>query len=157
MRQVHQHSIRLRFCWQSRELKTKKLKAKLKNRHSAIKLALLDQTIISGIGNIYASEALYFSGISPRREASGISIKQLSSLIDAVRQVLKKAIAAGGSTLHDYRQPNGNTGYFQFQHAVYGKKGQKCPLCVYPSKKCGGIRQIIQGGRSTYYCPCLQK
>jgi len=133
------------------------LKNKLGGRRIPIKVALLDQTIISGIGNIYASEALYFARISPLRESDKVSLKELTRLIKSVREVLTKAINAGGSTLHDYRKPDGNIGYFQFQHAVYGKDGQKCPCCVFPDRPCKGIRKSVQGGRSTYYCPHLQK
>ena len=133
------------------------LKKKLAKKHVSIKIALLDQTIISGIGNIYASEALYLAQISPLRESTKISTKELSGLIKAVRDVFKKAIAAGGSTLHDYKKPNGDIGYFQLQHTVYGKEGKKCPHCIYPSKPCQGIQKVTQGGRSTYYCPHLQK
>ena len=133
------------------------LKDKLIGKKIPIKQALLDQTIISGIGNIYASEALYLARISPLRESCSITKKELKNLIEAVREVLEKAIKAGGSTLHDYRKPDGDIGYFQFQHAVYGKDGQKCPYCVFPNKHCKGIRKLVQGGRSTYFCPHLQK
>lgn len=133
------------------------LKDKLKGKRIPIKQALLDQTIISGIGNIYASEALYLAHISPLRESFEITSKELKNLINAVREVLHKAIKAGGSTLHDYRKPDGDIGYFQLQHAVYGKEGQKCPNCLFPNKPCKGILKLVQGGRSTYYCPHLQK
>lgn len=133
------------------------LKDKLRGKKIPIKQALLDQTIISGIGNIYASEALYLARISPLRESLTITHKELKNLIEAIREVLEKAIKAGGSTLHDYRKPDGDIGYFQLQHAVYGKDGQKCPCCIYPNKPCKGIRKLVQGGRSTYFCPHLQK
>ena len=133
------------------------LKDKLNGKRIPIKQALLDQTIISGIGNIYASEALYLARISPLRESFKITSKELKNLIDAVRDVLNKAIKSGGSTLHDYRKPDGDIGYFQLQHAVYGKDGQKCPNCLFPNKPCKGILKLVQGGRSTYYCPHLQK
>ena len=133
------------------------LKSKLAKKRIPIKIALLDQEIISGIGNIYASEALYVARISPLREANKIKINELRCLIEAVREVLTKAIAAGGSTLHDYRRPDGDIGYFQLQHTVYGKDGKKCPCCVAPDKRCKGILKLVQGGRSTYYCPHLQK
>lgn len=133
------------------------LKDKLKEKRIPIKQALLDQRIISGIGNIYASEALYLARISPLRESFKITQHELKNLIDAVQEVLNKAIKAGGSTLHDYRKPDGDIGYFQLQHTVYGKEGQKCPNCPFPSKPCKGIQKLVQGGRSTYYCPHLQK
>lgn len=126
---------------------------KLKNKTIPIKVALLDQTIISGIGNIYASEALYEARISPLRQCLSLTPAEGERLIESVRHVLKKAIDAGGSTLHDYRKPDGDIGYFQFQHAVYGKTGQKCPNCVCKE----GICHCVQGGRSTYYCKRLQK
>lgn len=138
------------------ELTAGYLESKLKNRNTPIKIALLDQSVISGIGNIYASEALYEARISPLRGSRSLTTKERANLIEAVRLILRKAIAAGGSTLHDYKKPDGDIGYFQLQHAVYGKDGQACPNGC-KNKKCGGIRKIIQGGRSTYYCPHLQK
>ena len=125
-----------------------------KNKNVLIKIALLDQHIISGIGNIYASEALYEARISPLCPSSLLSMKELEKLIEAIRIILKKAIDAGGSTLHDYKQPDGHTGYFQFQHSVYGKDGQHCPHCTCHKD---GILKLTLGGRSTYYCPHLQK
>ena len=133
------------------------LKGKLRGKKVPIKQALLDQTIISGIGNIYASEALYLARISPLRESHKVTPKELKNLIEAIKEVLEKAIKAGGSTLHDYRKPDGDIGYFQLQHAVYGKDGQKCPCCIFPNKHCKGIKKIVQSGRSTYFCPHLQK
>ena len=130
------------------------LTEKLSHKKAPIKVALLDQSIISGIGNIYASEALYDARISPLRESCSLTKKELKKLIESVRLILKKAIDAGGSTLHDYHKPDGSTGYFQFQHCVYGKDGQKCPHCTC---KTGKIIKIVQTGRSTYYCEHLQK
>ncbi|MBR2274273.1 MAG: bifunctional DNA-formamidopyrimidine glycosylase/DNA-(apurinic or apyrimidinic site) lyase [Alphaproteobacteria bacterium] len=126
----------------------------LRNKKTPIKQALLDQSIVCGIGNIYASEALYKSGISPLRNSSSLKKTEINRLIIAIRGVLQDAIQAGGSTLHDYRKPDGSTGYFQLQHAVYGRDGQCCPNCV-----CGknNITKIFQAGRSTYYCPHRQK
>lgn len=130
--------------------------AKLCHKKTAIKIALLDQSIVNGIGNIYASEALYAPRISPLRECCSLSKQEISNLINAVRKTLQKAIDAGGSTLRDYRKPDGSMGYFQHMHCVYGKAGQKCPDC-----SCNGctegIKKIIQGGRSTFYCRHLQK
>lgn len=133
------------------------LKNKFKNKKLPIKVALLDQSIICGIGNIYASEALYSARISPLRFCDNITEQELQTLIFAIRETLSKAIKAGGSTLHDYRKPDGSTGYFQLQHAVYGKEGQTCPDCVCSLKKCKGIQKVILDGRSTFYCPYLQK
>lgn len=130
---------------------------KLKNKKIAIKIALLDQSIINGIGNIYASEALYLSRILPDREAKSLNHDECESLIEAIRSVLDKAIQAGGSTLRDYVKPDGSTGYFQNQHCVYNKTGQRCPDCKCDFNKTKGIKKITQGGRSTFYCPTLQK
>lgn len=133
------------------------LYSKFKNKKTAVKIALLDQEIIAGIGNIYASEALYAARILPTRPANSLSLKESQTLAEAVRQVLTKAIAAGGSTLKDYRKPDGSMGYFQNAHCVYGKTGQPCPDCqCHLQKKCE-IQKIVLGGRSTFYCPILQK
>ena len=130
------------------------LSKKLKKKKTSIKTVLLDQSIIAGIGNIYASEALYGARISPLRESCSLSLQEISDLIKAIKATLKKAIDAGGSTLHDYRKPNGDIGYFQLQHCVYGKEGKPCPHCTCSTKK---ILRIIQNNRSTYYCDKLQK
>lgn len=139
------------------ELSVSYLQHKLQNKNVSIKIALLDQTIICGIGNIYASEALYDARISPLRCCNDVSIEELKRLIVSIQKILRKAINAGGSTLHDYRKPDGSTGYFQLQHAVYGKEGKPCPHCICCSSDGKGILKITQGGRSTFYCPYLQK
>ena len=131
--------------------------SKIARKQIPIKVALLDQSIICGIGNIYASEALYLARISPLRLCCNISVEECSILVVAVRDILNKAIEAGGSTLRDYRQPDGSMGYFQMQHAVYGKEGICCPDCVCSCPKSCGIKRITQAGRSTYYCDYLQK
>ncbi len=131
--------------------------SKITHKQIPIKVALLDQSIVCGIGNIYASEALYLAHISPLRLCCNVSVDECSSLVSAVRDTLRKAIKAGGSTLRDYRQPDGSMGYFQMQHAVYGKEGLCCPDCVCNCPKHGGIKRITQAGRSTYYCDYLQK
>lgn len=133
------------------------LKDKLLNKKIPIKVALLDQEIIAGIGNIYASEILFGARISPLRAANQISLEECEKIIKNTREVLRKAIAAGGSTLRDYEKPDGSLGYFQHQHCVYGKNGQKCPVCDCDVCKNGGIQKIIQAGRSTFYCPNKQK
>lgn len=130
---------------------------KLKNKKIPIKVALLDQAIVNGIGNIYASEALYMAGIMPDRLASDISLNECKALLQSVREVLQKAIKAGGSTLRDYRKPDGSMGYFQNMHCVYNKTGQKCPQCTCDIKVTGGIKKIVQAGRSTFYCSTKQK
>lgn len=139
------------------ELNANYLFSHLKNKKIPIKVALLDQSIINGIGNIYASEALYLANILPTRCANEISIKECESLIKAVRDTLEKAIAAGGSTLRDYRRPDGSMGYFQNMHCVYNKTGQKCPTCTCDIAKTGGIQKITQAGRSSFYCATKQK
>lgn len=133
------------------------LRQKLKTKKLAVKSALLDQTIISGIGNIYASEALYTARIHPERSADSLDLKACTDLVAAIRRVLHQAIEAGGSTLKDYRKPDGSMGYFQNVHCVYNKTGKRCPDCICDLCETGGIRKIVQGGRSTFYCETLQK
>ncbi len=129
------------------------LAARLKGKNTPIKAALLDQRVVAGIGNIYASEALYRAGISPRRTARTVQGGRATKLAAAIRDVLGEAIAAGGSTLRDHRQPNGELGYFQHTFRVYDRAGEPCPGC-----DCGGvIRQIVQSGRSTFYCTHRQR
>lgn len=130
---------------------------KLANRKCAIKLSLLNQEIICGIGNIYASEILYLARIHPQRPSESINLLQAAEIIKQTRIVLQKAIDAGGSTIHDFRRPDGDIGYFQEQHCVYNKTGKRCPDCCCKIEKTGGIQKIVQGGRSTFYCPVLQK
>ena len=110
-----------------RELTPQTLAAKLKGKKTSIKAALLDQRLIAGIGNIYACEALYYAGISPKRLAGKCSREQIEKLIPAIKKVLNAAIAAGGSSLRDYVQSDGELGYFQHQFAVYGREGKPCP------------------------------
>ena len=141
----------------AKDLNAEYLFAKLQKKKIAIKPALLDQSIINGIGNIYASEILYLAKISPLRLANEISIDECKILIEKTREVLEKAIAAGGSTIHDYKKPDGSLGYFQNMHCVYNKTGQKCPNCVCSGKDEERIRKIVQAGRSTFYCPNIQK
>jgi formamidopyrimidine-DNA glycosylase len=133
------------------------LYSKLKNKRNPIKMLLLDQSIINGIGNIYASEALYDSGISPLREGYSLNNSELEKLITSIRKILEKAIKAGGSTLKDYRKPDGSMGYFQNAHCVYDKEGHRCPNCTCNIEKTKGILRIVQGGRSTFYCETKQK
>ena len=133
------------------------LAEKLKNKNIPIKTALLDQSIITGIGNIYASESLYLAQINPNRAANSLSLPECGKLIKSVIAVLTKAIAAGGSTLKDYQKPDGSLGYFQNMHCVYNKTGQKCPDCSCDINQTGGIRKTVLGGRSTFFCPVRQK
>lgn len=129
----------------------------LQKRKKQIKPMLLDQKLIAGIGNIYASEILYAAGISPMRAADKITKAECKTIIEKIRSVLKLAIDNGGSTLHDYQRPDGSLGYFQNLHCVYNKTGQRCPMCVCQSNPDGGIRKIVQDGRSTFFCPVKQK
>lgn len=124
-------------------------------RKMPVKAALLDQSVVAGIGNIYACEALYRSGIAPQRAASSISGEEAGRLAPAIREVLAEAIAAGGSTLRDHRLTDGSLGYFQHRFAVYDREGAACPDC--DCKDPAGIVRIVQGGRSTFYCPARQE
>jgi formamidopyrimidine-DNA glycosylase len=125
----------------------------LKGKKTPIKAALLDQGVIAGIGNIYACEALFRAGISPKRLAAKIQPASIGPLVRAIKKVLKEAIKAGGSSLRDYKKADGELGYFQHHFAVYDRAGQQCP-----KKGCGGtVKRIAQGGRSSFYCPVCQK
>ncbi len=129
------------------------LAAALKGKKTSIKAALLDQRVVAGIGNIYACEALFRAHLSPRRKASTISGERAKALVAAIKDVLRDAIKAGGSTLRDYKKSDGGMGYFQHRFEVYDREGEPCP-----AKGCKGtIRRIVQTGRSTFYCPSCQK
>lgn len=126
------------------------LKRRLAGRTAAIKLLLLNQKIVAGLGNIYVCEALYRAGIHPRRAGGSISMERLKRLALAIHDVLEEAIAAGGSTLRDFSSPSGELGYFSKKFAVYDREGQSCA--------CGGrVKRIVQGGRSTFFCPKCQR
>jgi formamidopyrimidine-DNA glycosylase len=132
------------------DLDAQELKRRLAGRTAAIKLLLLDQRIVAGLGNIYVCEALYRAGIHPARSGGSISPERLRRLVPAIHDVLAEAIAAGGSTLRDFAAPDGELGYFPKSFAVYDREGQPCA--------CGGmVRRIVQGGRSTFYCPRCQR
>lgn len=126
---------------------------RLRGRRMPVKAALLDQGIVAGIGNIYASEALHRAGIAPTRPAGRIAPARIERLVTAVRDVLTEAIAAGGSSLRDHRQANGELGYFQHAFRVYDRAGERCPRPGCP----GTIRRIVQSGRSTFHCPACQR
>jgi formamidopyrimidine-DNA glycosylase len=132
------------------------LLAALRGKTVSIKAALLDQKIVAGIGNIYASEALFRARISPRRLAGDVGATRVERLVPAIRQTLTEAIAAGGSSLRDYVQPNGELGYFQHAWKVYGRAGEACERCP-GAPACAGIRCFTQGGRSSFYCPRTQR
>ncbi|MDH3472153.1 MAG: bifunctional DNA-formamidopyrimidine glycosylase/DNA-(apurinic or apyrimidinic site) lyase [Rhodospirillales bacterium] len=129
------------------------LAALLKGKRTPIKAALLDQRVVAGIGNIYACEALYFAGLSPRRQACTVQGGRAERLAAAIRDVLDRAIAAGGSSLRDYVQADGELGYFQHQWAVYDREDASCPDCDCAK----GIRRLVQANRSTFYCPRRQR
>ena len=132
------------------DLDARELKRRLAGRKAAIKLMLLDQAIVAGLGNIYVCEALHRAGIHPTRAAGSVSRERLGRLVPAIHEVLAEAIAAGGSTLRDFAAPDGELGYFPKSFGVYDREGQRCP--------CGGtVRRIVQGGRSTFYCPQCQR
>jgi formamidopyrimidine-DNA glycosylase len=128
----------------------------LKGRKTAIKLALLDQHVVAGVGNIYDCEALFHAGISPLRQALSLNGGEAEKLAASIKKVLRGAIAAGGSSLRDYRHTNGETGTFQQKLAVYGREGKACPGCTCDVARTGGVLRISQGGRSTFYCPRKQ-
>lgn len=125
----------------------------LSGRAMPIKTALLDQKIVAGLGNIYVCEVLHRAGISPRTPAGKIPKKRREALVPIIREVLNEAIAAGGSSLKDYRQADGELGYFQHNFRVYGREGEPCQ-----SADCNGeIHRIVQSGRSSFYCPKCQR
>ena len=125
----------------------------LKDKASPIKSALLDQRIVAGLGNIYVCETLYRAGISPLRKAGQLSKPRVRSLVPIIRQVLNEAIEAGGSSLKDFRQADGDLGYFQHSFDVYGREGEPCrsPECT------SHIKRVVQSGRSSFYCARCQR
>jgi len=120
-------------------------------RKAPIKSALLNQKLLRGVGNIYADESLFRAGIRPRRRASSTTRQQLTKLHAAVKAVLTEAIALGGSSISDYVDADGEEGFFQLQHRVYGREGEPCLVCKTP------IKRIVIAGRSSHYCPKCQK
>ena len=133
------------------------LQAGLAGRRGPLKTALLDQHLVAGLGNIYVCEALFRAGLSPRRRADTVRGVRAERLVAAIKAVLADALAAGGSTLRDHRLPTGELGYFQLLHGVYGRAGEACPGCTCDRARTGGIKQIIQSGRSTFYCAARQR
>jgi formamidopyrimidine-DNA glycosylase len=129
------------------------LVAALAGKMTPIKSALLDQRTVAGLGNIYVCEALFRAGVSPRRLAASIGRSRVDRLVAGIKSVLTEAIEAGGSSLRDYVQADGELGYFQHRWAVYGHEGDPCPGC-----DCGGgVRRIVQAGRSTFFCAKRQR
>ena len=124
----------------------------LRGKRTPIKSALLDQRVIAGLGNIYVCEALWRSRISPKRQAAKVKPRSIESLVRAIKEVLREAIAAGGSSLRDHRRTTGELGNFQKTFAVYDREGEACMR-----RACRGrIKRIVQSGRSTFYCPSCQ-
>jgi len=129
------------------------LVARFRGRNTPVKAALLDQRVVAGLGNIYVCEVLHRAGLSPRRKAGRIAARRVAALMPVIREVLAEAIEAGGSSLRDYRQADGELGYFQHAFRVYDREGQPCP-----APGCGGrIARIVQSGRSSFYCPACQR
>lgn len=120
------------------------------SRGAAVKTALLDQSLLAGVGNIYADEALFAAGILPTRPARSLALEECQRLVRALRRVLRAAIAAGGSTVSDFLQADGEPGSYQRNHRVYGRAGEACPRCG------GAIARIVLGQRSAHFCPRCQ-
>jgi formamidopyrimidine-DNA glycosylase len=139
------------------ELNAANLARLFAGKTAPLKTALSDQRLIAGLGNIYVSEALHRAGLSPRRAAgsivrkNGAPTERAERLAQAIREVLEEAVAAGGSSLRDHRQTNGELGYFQHKFRVYDRKGQACPRCR------GVVKRIVQAGRATFFCGACQK
>lgn len=127
------------------------LAAALKGKKTPMKAALLDQAVVAGLGNIYVCEALFRAGIDPKRLAGSVKLEKLAKLVQAIKAVLREAIKAGGSSLRDYVQSDGELGYFQTRFRVYDHEGEPCRVCGAP------IKRIVQSGRSTFYCGHCQK
>jgi formamidopyrimidine-DNA glycosylase len=127
------------------------LRAAFKGRAAPAKALLLDQRVVAGLGNIYVCEALFRAGIHPARAGGKVAAGRFGLLADAVRAVLREAIAAGGSSLRDHAAPDGTLGYFQKRFDVYGREGAPCPVCGQP------VERIVQSGRSSFFCPRCQR
>ena len=156
---THPHFASLGIEPLGNELTPQFLAAKAEGRKSDLKAFLMDQRIVCGLGNIYVCEALFRTGLSPARTASGLAgrgarpTERAEKLVPEIRAVLMAAIEAGGSTLRDFKQTDGSLGYFQHRFAVYGREGEPCvkPGCS------GTVRRAIQAGRSTFHCPKCQR
>jgi formamidopyrimidine-DNA glycosylase len=125
--------------------------ALFRGRNTPIKSALLNQKLLRGVGNIYADESLFRAGIRPRRRVSTITRDQLAKLLSSIKEVLKEAIALGGSSISDYVDADGEEGFFQLQHRVYGREGELCLVCK------TRVKRVVIAGRSSHYCPKCQK
>lgn len=133
------------------EIELDQFRTLFRGRKTPIKSALLNQKLLRGVGNIYADESLFRAGIRPRRRASTITSDQLGKLYVAVQEVLKEAIALGGSSVSDYVNADGEEGFFQLQHRVYGREAESCFVCK------SAIKRVVIAGRSSHYCPSCQK
>jgi len=133
------------------DLSAGQFKEKLSGRKTKIKPLLMDQTFISGIGNLYAAEALFRAGIDPRRTAMSLSDREKERLLEEIRDTLEEAIKYKGSSVDQYVQLSGEAGDYARHHKVYGREGKPCPVCKAP------IKRIALGGRGTYFCPGCQK
>jgi len=122
-----------------------------RRRKTPIKSALLNQKLLAGVGNIYADESLFRAGVRPRRQAARLTRAQLVRIYDALQQVLAEAIAAGGSSVSDYVDADGESGFFQLQHRVFQRTGEPCTVCG------ASIQRVIVAGRSSHYCPKCQR
>ena len=132
------------------EIKSEQFARLFRGRKTPIKSALLNQKLLSGVGNIYADEALFRVGIRPRRRAASLTRDELNRLHEALKRVLKQAIRLGGSSISDYVDANGDEGFFQLKHRVYGREGEPCLICKTP------IKRVVIAGRSSHYCPNCQ-
>ena len=132
------------------------LSALMAGKVTPLKAALLDQRLVAGLGNIYVNEALFRAGIDPHRLAGSVAGRRAGRLAPQIKATLHEAIAAGGSSLRDYVQPDGELGYFQHAWKVYGRVGEPCERCPGPPA-CAGIRRAVQAGRSSFFCPRTQR
>lgn len=133
------------------EVELQRFEFLFRGRKTPIKSALLNQKLLSGVGNIYADESLFRAGIRPRRRAASLTKEELRRLYLSVQEVLKEAIALGGSSISDYVDSDGEEGFFQLQHRVYGREGEPCLICKTP------VKRIVIAGRSSHYCPKCQR
>lgn len=133
------------------------LAARLQGRSGPIKTALLDQSVVAGLGNIYVCEALYQAHISPLRRAMDVKVAENEDLCGAIRDVLTRALQAGGSSLRDYRHTDGGLGCFQHSFSVYDREGWPCPDCLSEGRDGCSVVRIVQSGRSTFYCERTQR
>jgi len=133
------------------EVEEEQFRALFQGRKMPIKSALLNQKLLRGVGNIYADESLFRAGIRPRRRAASLSREDLRRLFGAVQEVLREAIALGGSSISDYVDADGEEGFFQLEHQVYGREGEQCLVCR------TAVKRVVLVGRSSHYCPKCQK